>query len=313
VILFVLLYLGFQRTIVRPILRLAREVRTVTDEDIRHRVEGDRGPRELVELAADIEAMRQRIVDEVSKLHQAHELLDARTQELQRSNSDLEQFAYVASHDLQEPLRAVVSYLQLLQRHYQGRLDERADKYIGYAVEGGRRMQQLINDLLAFSRVGRQDRALGAADGEAALARALANLRAAIAESGAQVTHEPLPTVRADATQLEQLLQNLVSNALKFRGREAPRVHVWAERLAEERAWRFGVRDNGIGIAPEHRERIFGLFQRLHGRGEYPGTGLGLAICRKVAERHGGRLWVESEHGQGATFFFTLTDQAAAA
>jgi PAS domain S-box-containing protein len=239
----------------------------------------------------------------------AEEALTQWAEELARANAELEQFAYVASHDLQEPLRAVVSYLQLLERHYRDRLDERAHKYIGHAVEGGRRMQRLVTDLLAYSRVGRRHEPSATA-GEEALAQALANLRAAIAESGAQVTHGPLPTVRADPTQLAQLLQNLVGNALKFRGEAAPRVHVWAEREEGGGAWRFGVRDNGPGIAPEHRERIFGLFQRLHGRGEYPGTGLGLAICRKVVERHGGRLWVESAPGQGATFHFTLPDHA---
>jgi PAS domain S-box-containing protein len=233
--------------------------------------------------------------------------LQDRAQELARSNAELEQFAYVASHDLQEPLRAVVSYLQLLERRYKGQLDERSDRYIGHAVDGARRMQTLINDLLTYSRVGRRGEAVVPTDAEAVFGRVLASLRTAIEEHDATVTHDPLPTVTADATQLGQLLQNLVGNGLKFRGESPPTVHVSAERQDGE--WLFSVRDNGIGIEPEYAERIFVLFQRLHGRGEYPGTGIGLAICKKIVERHGGRLWVESTPGHGSTFLFTLPEQ----
>jgi PAS domain S-box-containing protein len=238
---------------------------------------------------------------------EAERALQERARELARSNAELEQFAYVASHDLQEPLRAVVSYLQLLERRYKGQLDERSDRYIGHAVDGARRMQTLINDLLAYSRVGRRGEAVVPTDAEAVFDRVLASLRTAIEEHDATVTHDPLPTVTADATQLGQLLQNLVGNGLKFRGDSPPTVHVSAERHDGE--WLFSVRDNGIGIEPEYAERIFVLFQRLHGRSEYPGTGIGLAICKKIVERHGGRLWVESTPGHGSTFLFTLPEQ----
>ncbi len=243
---------------------------------------------------------------DVSDRRQAEQALEQRTQELVRSNAELEQFAYVASHDLQEPLRAIVSYLQLIERRYKGSLDERADRYIGHAVDGARRMQVLINELLTYSRVGRRGEAFAPTDCEAVLERALANLRATIAESEAVVTHDPLPTVEGDPTQLVQLFQNLIGNAIKFRGTEPPRVHIGAERHDGE--WRFTVRDNGIGIAPEYHERVFVIFQRLHGRDEYAGTGIGLAICKKIVERHGGRIGIESAPGEGTTFWFTIPD-----
>jgi light-regulated signal transduction histidine kinase (bacteriophytochrome) len=227
-------------------------------------------------------------------------------QELARSNMELEQFAYVASHDLQEPLRMVASYTQLLAQRYRDRLDADAHDFIAYAADGATRMQSLINDLLAYSRVGTRGEPLRPADSDTICEEAIRNLQAAIEESGAVVARNPLPRVVADATQLRQLLQNLISNALKFRSPEPPRVHISAERNGSD--WRFSVRDNGIGIDPEHAQRIFVLFQRLHNRAEYPGTGIGLAICKKIVERHGGRIWVESEPGNGATFSFTLPD-----
>jgi PAS domain S-box-containing protein len=224
--------------------------------------------------------------------------------ELRRSNAELEQFAYVASHDLQEPLRMVANYTQLLAKRYRGKLGSDADEFIHFAVDGALRMQQLIADLLAYSRVGTRGKPLAPTDCEAVLARALADLKLTVQQSGAVVTHDPLPTVLGDETQLGQLFQNLLANALKFHGPEAPRVHVSAE--VNEADWRFTVRDNGIGIAPEHTERIFVIFQRLHTAAEYPGTGIGLAICKKIVERHGGRLWVESEPGKGTAFRFTI-------
>jgi len=243
---------------------------------------------------------------EIAQRRAAEQAVARHAQELARSNQELEQFAYVASHDLQEPLRMVASYTQLLARRYRDRLDSDAHDFIRYAADGATRMQSLINDLLAYSRVGTRGEPLRSADSEAVCEEAIRNLRAAIEESGAEVARDPLPRVLADAAQLRQLFQNLISNALKFRSPEPPRVHVSADRNGNE--WRFSVRDNGIGIDPEHAQRIFVLFQRLHNRAEYPGTGIGLAICKKIVERHGGRIWVESEPGSGATFCFTLPD-----
>ena len=224
---------------------------------------------------------------------------------LERSNHELEQLAYVASHDMQEPLRMVASYLQLVADRYQGRLDADADEFIGYAVDGAKRMQALINDLLAYSRLGTQARPFEPTDCNAMARTALHHLQVAIEESGAIIECAELPAVRGDATQLLQLFQNLLANAIKFhRPGVAPRVSLSAQAGAE--GWRFAVTDNGIGIAPEYFERIFALFQRLHGRTEYPGTGIGLALCKKIVERHGGHIGVESEPGRGSTFWFTL-------
>ena len=224
---------------------------------------------------------------------------------LERSNRELEQLAYVASHDLQEPLRMVASYLQLLADRYQGRLDADADEFIGYAVDGARRMQALINDLLAYSRVGTKARPFEPTECNTLVRTALHHLQVAIDESGARVECGDLPAVRGDATQLLQLFQNLLANAIKFRRPgEAPRVSVSAQACPE--GWRFAVTDNGIGIAPEYFERIFVLFQRLHGRTEYPGTGIGLALCKKIVERHAGHIGVDSAPGRGSTFWFTL-------
>ena len=234
----------------------------------------------------------------------AEEQLRQTSANLERSNTDLQQFAYVASHDLFEPLRMVVSYLQLLSERYKERLDPAAQEFIGFAVDGAQRMQALIHDLLAYSRLDIRGRPFAPTDGEQVFKAAVANLKVAIEESGAAITHGPLPEVRADAIQLTQVLQNLIGNGLKFRGAEPPRLEVGANPRNGE--WVFWVRDNGIGIEAKYFDRIFVIFQRLHTRREYSGTGMGLAICKRIIERHGGRIWVESSPGQGSTFFFTL-------
>jgi len=235
---------------------------------------------------------------------QAQAELANKVDELARSNRDLEQFAYVASHDLQEPLRMIATYTQLLAEKYRGRLDENADKYIGYAVEGALRMQALIEDVLAFSRVGRNGRDHVRTESSAALDQALQMLSVAARESALTVKADPLPPVWADHSQLVQLFQNLIGNAIKFRGANPLQVKVSATRQGAE--WIFAVDDNGIGIAAEHSEFIFNIFQRLHTRAEYSGNGVGLAICKKIVEQHGGRIWVESAPGQGSSFKFTL-------
>jgi PAS domain S-box-containing protein len=225
-------------------------------------------------------------------------------EELKRSNAELEQFAYVASHDLQEPLRAVAGMVQLLQQRYQGKLDERADEYIGHAVDASTRMQRLINDLLDYSRVDRLGKLFERTVGEELLNTALANLQTSIQESNAQITHDPLPIITADPSQLTQVLQNLIGNAIKFRGTGPLHIHIGAKKVDE--GWQFEVSDNGMGIEPQYFERIFLIFQRLHTRREYPGTGIGLSLCKKIVERHGGAIWVESQPGQGSTFYFTI-------
>jgi len=243
-------------------------------------------------------------IRDITARKRTEEALARQAQELARSNAELEQFARIASHDLQEPLRMVESFTQLLARRYKGKLDADADEFIGYAMEGARRMRRLINDLLEYSRVGTQGKALEPTNCEALFDEAVANLATAIEQNGAVVTRDHLQTVMADASQLTQLFQNLIGNAIKFHGEEPPRVHVSAERSGKE--WVFSVEDNGIGIDSNYYNRIFVIFQRLHSRSEYPGTGIGLAICRKIVERHGGRIWVDSELGKGATFYFTI-------
>jgi PAS domain S-box-containing protein len=256
------------------------------------------------ERTVKLQITNEQLMREIEERKRAEEALKEKTEALARSNQELEQFAYVASHDLREPLRMVTSYVQLLSRRYKGKLDSDADDFINYAVEGATRTWKLINDLLVYSRVGSQAKELEATDCEMVLNQSLNNLKVTIEETGAVVTHDPLPTVMADNLQLGQLLQNLIENGIKFRGSEPPRVHVSASRNGNK--WIFSVRDNGIGIAPEYAERIFVIFQRLHSRAEYPGMGVGLAICKKIVGRHGGRIWVESEPGKGATFYFTL-------
>jgi PAS domain S-box-containing protein len=246
-------------------------------------------------------------IRDISMRKAAEKHLAGMVRELKRSNDELGQFAYVASHDLQEPLRMVASYTQLLAKRYKGRLDSDADEFIAYAVDGSNRMQGLIRDLLAYSRAGAAVKVLHEISSESALKEALRNLRATIGESGAVVTHDVLPAITADDTQLAQLFQNLVGNAIKYRSAEAPRVHVSATKNGGKE-WVFSVRDNGMGIDPQYFERIFVLFQRLHGRKDFKGTGIGLAICKKILERLGGRIWVESQPQKGSTFYFALPE-----
>jgi PAS domain S-box-containing protein len=243
-------------------------------------------------------------IRDISVRKAAEEHLSQKVEELKRSNEELGQFAYIASHDLQEPLRMVASYTQLLSKRYAGRLDADADEFIGFAVDGASRMQRLIEDLLAFSRVATSGNELLDTSSEYALEQALENLHWAIKDSGGQVTHDPLPIVQADEMQLVQLFQNLIGNAIKYQNPGIPRVHIAAVR--HDKSWTFAVKDNGLGIDRQYFEKIFGMFQRLHKRDEYSGTGVGLAICKKIVERHGGSLSVESVLGQGSTFSFSL-------
>jgi PAS domain S-box-containing protein len=257
----------------------------------------------------EMELMKQ-LADQIGIALTQSQLLEQETrqrQELARSNTELQQFAYIASHDLQEPLRMITSYLQLLERRYRGKLDADADDFIAFAVDGATRMKTLINDLLAYSRVGTHGKSFEPIDCTVVVERAIVNLKIAIAESYATVTYDALPTVVGDAGQLVQLFQNLIGNAIKFRGEAAPIVQIWAERQAQQ--WQFSVQDNGIGIDPQYAKRIFVIFQRLHQRSEYSGTGIGLAVCKKIVERHNGEIWVQSEPGQGSTFCFTIPDQ----
>lgn len=319
----------FQRLISKPVLRLAEIARTVSNEknySVRatdHRrdelgilirgfnemlaqieVRDEALQRAQYELERRVEERTRELQQEIVERKRAESALAEQAKELTRSNEELEQFAYVASHDLQEPLRMVSNYTQLLARRYRARLDADADEFIHYAVDGANRMQILINDLLAYSRVGTRGHEFAPVDLNEVMAQVLVNLRQAIDEKKAEVTLDALPTLHGDQSQLLQLFQNLIGNAIKFHGPQPPRVQVGV--VDETREWHFFVRDNGIGIDPQYADRIFVIFQRLHGYSEYPGTGIGLAICKKIVERHRGRIGVESEPGQGSTFHFTI-------
>ena len=266
---------------------------------------------EVRKLNAELEA---RVRDRTAQLEElarqrkhVSDQLTEKSAELTRSNAELQQFAYVASHDLKEPLRMVANFTQLLARRYKGKLDQDADEFIGFAVDGAQRMQVLIDDLLAMSRVDSRRKAFVPVDCNALLDQVASDMQVAVRDAGGEVTWGDLPRVLADDVQLGQVFQNLIGNALKFRGQDPPRIRVSAER--NESVWQFSVRDNGIGIDPQFNERIFIIFQRLHNKDEYPGTGIGLALCKKIIERHGGKIWVESQPGAGATFHFTIQDQ----
>jgi signal transduction histidine kinase len=299
----VALALALRAAAIRPLHQLADQARRVAGGDFAQEV-AVRGPREVASLAADVNTMRERILRELSATQTTNTVLEARAEELQRSNAELEQFAYIASHDLQEPLRKVASFTQLLQRRYAGQLDARADQYIEFAADGAKRMQALINDLLAYSRVGRSAREPSLVWSEAALSQARTNLAAAIEETGATIEAGHLPLVLAEPPLLTAVFQNLLGNSLKFSGGKPPRVLITVAR--DDPFWLFSLSDNGIGIDPEYAERIFVIFQRLHERGAYPGTGIGLAMTRKIIEYFGGRIWLDPEFTGGARFLFTL-------
>ena len=270
------------------------------------RADGEEFPMEasISQVAVGGQKLFTVIVRDITQRREIEKTLQRIAAELARSNKDLDQFASVASHDLQEPLRTVSGFVQLLQKKYANQLDAEADTFIGYAVTGAKRMETLIKDLLAYARVGTRSQEPVPIDTGAALQLALDNLRESVQETGVEITHGELPTVRADPSQLAQLFQNLIGNALKFHGEATPKIHVDARREGDY--WQFSVRDNGIGIDAKFQNQIFEVFQRLHTQKEYAGTGIGLAICKKIVDRHGGRIWVESEPSQGATFYFTL-------
>jgi signal transduction histidine kinase len=288
------------------VLSIAPLFRTIKTAEAALRQSRDELEGLVAQRTEELREANAHLAVELDERRRAEYRLAQYTSDLARSNAELEQFAYVASHDLQEPLRMVSSFTQLLAKRYRDKLDQDAKDFINFAVDGATRMQTLINDLLAYSRVGTQGKPFRPTDGEAVFKMAVDNLASSITKNGAVITHDPLPTISGDEVQLIQLFQNLIGNAIKFHGREKPQVHVSARRQDDE--WVFAVRDNGIGMAPEQQERIFSIFQRLHHRAEYPGTGIGLAICKKIVERHGGKIWVESEVERGSTFYFTVKE-----
>ncbi|MDZ7882204.1 MAG: CHASE3 domain-containing protein [Mycobacterium sp.] len=306
----VLLAVVMRNAVTRPLSALAAACRRITEGNFGERII-PRGPRDIRAISADVEDMRQRIVDELETSRAAREALDEQADELRRSNAELEQFAYVASHDLQEPLRKVASFCQLLETRYGEKLDDRGIEYIGFAVDGAKRMQVLINDLLTFSRVGRLNATNTEVDLNSAVAAALNNLTTTIDETGAQIVlpDAPLPTIDGDPTLLAMVWQNLIGNAVKFhREGTAPRIVIeCAEGTGDDaEKYLFTVTDNGIGIAEEFVDKVFVIFQRLHGRDAYTGTGIGLALCKKIVEHHGGTIWIDTSYTDGTRFTFTL-------
>lgn len=305
-----LLGLLTRRAVTQPLAALAAACRRITEGNFEETITPPRRPRDVRGMAIDVENMRQRIVDELEVSRRARALLDEQAIELRRSNAELEQFAYVASHDLQEPLRKVASFCQLLEKRYGDKLDDRGIEYIAFAVDGAKRMQVLINDLLSFSRVGRMNTKRTEVYLDTTLDSAVANLSTAIEESGAQLTRpKRLPEVMGDPTLLTMLWQNLIGNAVKFR-REgvAPRIVVDCRKGTGDRdgEWVLSVSDNGIGIPEDFVDKVFVIFQRLHGRDAYSGTGLGLAMCKKIVEHHGGHVWIDTSYTEGTRFEFTL-------
>ncbi|MFC7879597.1 ATP-binding protein [Isoptericola sp. NPDC057391] len=324
VIMGLFMWRALQRGVTRPLARLADSVRAASTGEHEHEIRVE-GTGEVAALAADVEHMRRELVQQVAEVRASHaeterthaqlaeqaRELARSNQELERSNRDLEQFAYVASHDLQEPLRKVASFTQLLQKRYGEQLDERADQYIGFAVDGARRMQRLIQDLLSFSRVGRSGSEPEDVDLERALEQVRHDQEGRIVEAGAEITHDPLPVVRGEKALLTMLLANVVGNAVKFRDpARPPRVHLSARRVTgPEPGWELSCTDNGIGIDPQYAERVFVIFQRLHPKDVYSGTGIGLALVKRVVEHHGGRVWLEPAPGGGTSVRWTLPDR----
>ena len=311
-----LLWIFLRRWVTEPLAVLAADARAVADGDLDHHVV-DAGPGEVGDVARDVEQMRDRLarllqesVSARAELEASHARLREQAEDLGRSNRDLEQFAYVASHDLQEPLRKVASFTQLLAKRYEGQLDERADQYIAFAVDGAKRMQRLINDLLGFSRVGRIGGELADVDLAGSLAQATSDLQQAIDETDAVITAQGLPHVNGEAPLLEQLMVNLVGNSLKFRHPDRPPViHIEARRSGD--FWELSCRDNGIGIDPQYADRVFVIFQRLHAKDVYEGTGIGLALCKKIVEYHGGDIWIDPAETEGTVVRWTLPAAAA--
>ncbi|MCG5460606.1 CHASE3 domain-containing protein [Micromonospora sp. MED01] len=305
------LLLSLDRMVVRPLTGLATQVREVAEGDYQHRI-APLGPPEFIRLGEDVDAMRQKIAADLAEVRAARERIEwvnsqlqKQAEELTRSNRDLEQFAYVASHDLQEPLRKVASFCQLLQRRYAGQLDERADQYIAFAVDGAQRMQRLINDLLAFSRIGRLTTGFVEVDLNKVMGDVAGQTEAARQYADAELTWTDLPVISGEEPLLTNLLANLVSNSIKFRRPDVPsKVHVSARLVGAE--WEITCQDNGIGIEPEFADKIFVIFQRLHSKDAYPGTGIGLAIVKKIVEYHGGRVWVDTDVPEGTAIRFTL-------
>ncbi|GAA2986230.1 sensor histidine kinase [Streptomyces drozdowiczii] len=307
VVLAALVFEGLRRGINRPLDRLGADARIIAAGDFDHPITPT-GPADLRRLGGEIESMRRRLARELAFTEEARLRLDVQAADLQRSNAELEQFAYVASHDLQEPLRKVSSFTQLLQRRYGGQLDERADQYIDFAVDGANRMQTLISDLLNFSRVGRVHNAHQNIDLNKTLEETLSTLSVAVAETKATITHDHLPDLVADPSQMAMLWQNLIGNAIKFRRPgESPEIHITSAE--EDGLWRFTVTDNGIGIPPEYAEKIFVIFQRLHTKDTYSGSGIGLAMCKKIVEFHGGAIGVDPDYRNGARITFTLAPE----
>ncbi|MEU5843871.1 CHASE3 domain-containing protein [Rhodococcus sp. NPDC047139] len=314
VVVFLLTSVGLaallQLIVVRPLQRLRQASRNVVAGENFEREIEPQGPADIRALAQDVEDMRARIVRELQVAHDREEQLESQATELRRSNSELEQFAYVASHDLQEPLRKVASFCQLLEKRYGDKLDERGTQYIAFAVDGAKRMQVLINDLLTFSRVGRVSDAHVRTDLDVTLDAALTNISHAVEDSGAKIVRpDSLPTIVGDPTLMIMLWQNLIGNAIKFRREDRDvEIRVECEEFGEgeDSSWLFSVQDNGIGIAEEFADKVFVIFQRLHGRDVYTGTGIGLAICRKIVEYHGGEIWLDLEYTEGSRFCFTI-------